>query len=383
MLTGGTESLYDTDYTYAWYIGTLVGTPIETQQSFNYSSNETGNESIYVVLNDLNDEHQQTTASTTISVFDNPPTFTLWRIEPISTVDWIGPTGNIIDIPEPQAQYKAGRTLSITSQVTDDVGLQINQPVLNWTTPSGNFNTDIFSDGNDSYTFLNSGNYQLSLSATDNNGQTTTTETLLISVLDNQPPQIQSVNINPSGAADVTLTNGGSFTFYKPNNVSENIQSSFNFTISSVDYEGDSISYLFEIDEDGVLPGNNNFPQDGNVIQVNQIYNIITDFLDSNGNGNWTRVITITPSDSVGSGDSFSFSINYLEAEPPTSRIKFRPDYSAPDYVRINTYEPYGEDGFIELTNFDPNGNRTLDLYDVSLVNGLEFQVCINIFFWI
>ena len=37
----------------------------------------------------------------------------------------------------------------------------------------------------------------------------------------------------------------------------------------------------------------------------------IVNFLDSNNNGKWTRVITITPSDSVGSGNSFSFSIMF------------------------------------------------------------------------
>ena len=135
---------------------------------------------------------------------------------------------NLINEVSPQASYKAGRTLIIESVVSDDVGLIDNQPQFNWTTPNNNLETDIVLANENEYTFMSEGEYQLQLSATDNNGQTTTTQTLVINVLGNEPPQITNVNINGSAIAS-----GQQFTFYKGTDDQDNITTNINFTINS------------------------------------------------------------------------------------------------------------------------------------------------------
>ena len=94
----------------------------------------------------------------------------------------------------------------------------------------------------------------------------------------------------------------------------------------------------------------------------------------SGGNEGWTRNVTITPSDIVGSGDPFEVIIKYVQADAPKSSVKFKVQESNETTLNVYSNE-VDSDGFIPITGFDTEGNTTIDLYDISLVNGLEFNI--------
>ena len=243
---------------------------------------------ITLVLNDENDNHPTPASSQiVVNVIDNPPVFNSWFVTPLTPSDYDGPDSstNLVNITDPQATYKAGRTLSFEHLVTDDIDGTLN-PTYNWTSPSGNISDDISQSGNE-YTLLTEGTYTLQLSVVDSNGQLTDTNVFTIVALGNQPPQINGVTISSTGTSPVILANGQTFTLYRATADQGNITSQFTFQISDVqDVEGDNIVYNFSITgnegciECGELPyAGNDFPEDGDDTE-NTYFSAWVSFMD-------------------------------------------------------------------------------------------------------